>query len=78
MYTIGQVAKFLNVSRDTLKFYEEKELVKPKQNIENGYIIWRIKFILILIHYVIVRNREMSKWPLFLFVLKILAAMKLL
>ncbi|TQR15514.1 MerR family transcriptional regulator [Psychrobacillus vulpis] len=37
MYTIGQVAKFLGVSRDTLKFYEEKELVKPKQNIENGY-----------------------------------------
>ncbi|MED0875600.1 MerR family transcriptional regulator [Bacillus mobilis] len=37
MYTIGQVAKFLDVSRDTLKFYEEKDLVKPKQNIENGY-----------------------------------------
>ncbi|OZI13384.1 MerR family transcriptional regulator [Bacillaceae bacterium SAS-127] len=37
MYTIGQVAKFLGVSRDTLKFYEEKELVKPRQNIENGY-----------------------------------------
>ena len=37
MYTIGQVAKFLSVSRDTLKFYEEKGLVKPKQNIENRY-----------------------------------------
>lgn len=37
MYTIGQVAKFLGVTRDTLKFYEEKELVKPKQNTENGY-----------------------------------------
>ncbi|WP_442602817.1 MerR family transcriptional regulator [Paenibacillus sp. KN14-4R] len=37
MYTIGQVAKFLGVSRDTLKFYEEKELVKPQQNTENGY-----------------------------------------
>ena len=37
MYTIGQVANFLGVSRDTLKFYEEKELVKPKQNMENGY-----------------------------------------
>ena len=37
MYTIGQVANFLGVSRDTLKFYEEKDLVKPKQNIENGY-----------------------------------------
>ncbi|EOP68771.1 hypothetical protein IIQ_02024 [Bacillus cereus VD118] len=37
MYTIGQVAKFLSVSRDTLKFYEEKDLVKPKQNVENRY-----------------------------------------
>jgi len=37
MYTIGQVAKFLGVSRDTLKFYEEKGLVKPQQNSENGY-----------------------------------------
>ncbi|WP_066506898.1 MerR family transcriptional regulator [Abyssisolibacter fermentans] len=37
MYTIGQVAKFLGVSRDTLKFYEEKELLKPKHDDENGY-----------------------------------------
>ncbi|MDQ0232674.1 DNA-binding transcriptional MerR regulator [Metabacillus malikii] len=25
MFTIGQVAKFLGVSRDTLKFYEKKQ-----------------------------------------------------
>jgi len=37
VYTIGQVAKFLGVSRDTLKFYEEKGLVNPKQDDENGY-----------------------------------------
>jgi DNA-binding transcriptional MerR regulator len=37
MYTIGQVAKFLGVSRDTLKFYEEKKIVKPIQDAENGY-----------------------------------------
>ena len=37
MYTIGQVAKFLGVTRDTLKFYEEKGLVSPRQNAENGY-----------------------------------------
>ncbi|OAK75531.1 MerR family transcriptional regulator [Lederbergia galactosidilytica] len=37
MYTIGQVAKFLGVSRDTLKFYEEKGLVKPRQDHGNGY-----------------------------------------
>lgn len=37
MYTIGQVAKFLGMSRDTLKFYEEKGLVRPVQDQENGY-----------------------------------------
>ncbi len=37
MYTVGQVTKFLGVSRDTLKFYEEKELVKPRQDDENGH-----------------------------------------
>lgn len=37
MYTVGQVANFLGMSRDTLKFYEEKGLVKPMQDPENGY-----------------------------------------
>lgn len=37
MYTVGQVAKFLGISRDTLKFYEEKNLINPKQDEENGY-----------------------------------------
>ncbi|MCK5129446.1 MAG: MerR family transcriptional regulator [Clostridiales bacterium] len=40
MYTIGQVAKFLNISRDTLKFYEEKGLVTPEKNDKNGYRIY--------------------------------------
>lgn len=37
MYTVGQVANFLGVSRDTLKYYEEKELVKPRYDDVNGY-----------------------------------------
>jgi DNA-binding transcriptional MerR regulator len=37
MYSVGQVSKFLGVSRDTLKFYEDKGLVNPKKNAENGY-----------------------------------------
>ncbi|MGG7178380.1 MerR family transcriptional regulator [Clostridium paraputrificum] len=37
MYTVGQVAKILGISRDTLKFYEEKNLINPKQDEENGY-----------------------------------------
>lgn len=32
MYTVGQVAKFLGVSRDTLKFYEDKNLISPRQD----------------------------------------------
>ncbi|MDU7967155.1 MAG: MerR family transcriptional regulator [Paeniclostridium sordellii] len=28
MYSLGQVVKFLGVSRDTLKFYEDKGLAK--------------------------------------------------
>ena len=40
MYTIGQVSKFLGISRDTLKFYEDKGLVNPKKNDENGYRIY--------------------------------------
>lgn len=37
MYSVGQVSKLLGVSRDTLKFYEDKGLVNPKKNAENGY-----------------------------------------
>lgn len=36
MYTVGEVAKCLGISRDTLKFYEKKNLINPKQE-ENGY-----------------------------------------
>ena len=37
MYTVGQVARFLGMTRDTLKFYEEKGLVKPHVDQANGY-----------------------------------------
>lgn len=37
MYTVGQVAEFLGISRDTLKFYEKKDLVRPMKDDENGY-----------------------------------------
>lgn len=40
MYTISQVARFLGMSRDTLKFYEEKGLISPIQNEENGYRLY--------------------------------------
>ena len=36
-YTIGEVAKKLQISTRTLRFYEEKELVRPACIKENGY-----------------------------------------
>ena len=37
MYNIGEVSKYLGISRDTLKFYESKGLINPKKNSGNGY-----------------------------------------
>ena len=37
MYNIGEVSKYLGISRDTLKFYENKGLINPKKNSGNGY-----------------------------------------
>lgn len=42
MYTVEQVGKFLGISKDTLKFYEEKNLINTKQDEENGYIKYNI------------------------------------
>ena len=37
MLKIGQVAEMLNMSSDSLKFYEDKKLLFPKRNEDNGY-----------------------------------------
>ena len=36
-YSIGEVAAILEVSTRTLRFYDEKGLVKPAYTEENGY-----------------------------------------
>ena len=36
-YTTGEAAKKLQVSTGTLRFYEEKDLVRPAYTEENGY-----------------------------------------
>ena len=37
-YSIGEVAELLNVTRDTLRFYEKKKLIVPRKA-TNGYAI---------------------------------------
>ncbi|EQJ77613.1 merR regulatory family protein [Clostridioides difficile P48] len=48
MYTIGQVSKFLGISRDTLKFYEDKglEILRKMMKMDIEYIIRLISMIL--------------------------------
>lgn len=36
-YRTGELLKYLGVSRDTLRFYEEKGLLNPKKDDENNY-----------------------------------------
>ncbi|WP_379142499.1 MerR family transcriptional regulator [Paenibacillus sp. sgz500992] len=37
MYTIGQIANIMGISKDKLRYYEEKEILTPIQNNENNY-----------------------------------------
>jgi len=37
MYTIGQVTEITGISRDRLRYYEEKGILKPKYNKSNNY-----------------------------------------
>lgn len=36
-YLMGEVCKLFNTTRDTLRYYEKLELIKPKKNDKNGY-----------------------------------------
>lgn len=40
-YSIGEVAAMLEVSTRTLRFYDEKGLVKPAYTEENGYRFYK-------------------------------------
>ena len=39
-YTVGDIAKFYNVSTDTVRLYEKKELLVPQVKSQKGYRIY--------------------------------------
>jgi len=43
MYTIGQIANIMGSSRDKLRYYEEKGILKPVQNDDNSYRQYDLK-----------------------------------
>lgn len=43
MYTIGQIANIMAISKDKLRYYEEKGILSPIQNEENNYRRYDLK-----------------------------------
>lgn len=58
-YHIGEAAQLLNVSRDTLRFYEKKKLLTPKKE-ENGYRSYSEEDIRMLLDLIFWRKLECS------------------
>lgn len=40
-YSIGEVAKITGISRDRLRYYEEKNILRPAKNIETNYRMYQ-------------------------------------
>lgn len=59
-YTIGEVAKMLNLGIDALRFYEKKGLVHPQINKSNQYREYTMKNILEILDIIYYRHLEMS------------------
>ncbi|MDR2355378.1 MAG: MerR family transcriptional regulator [Clostridiales Family XIII bacterium] len=54
LYKIGEIAEILGVTRDTLRYYEKRGLVKPIKDAENDYRyydFWDVNFLLDCIWY---------------------------
>ncbi len=58
-YTIGEAAELLNVTRDALRFYEKKDLVRPDKK-ENGYRFYSENALSILMDIIFLRKIQCS------------------
>lgn len=58
-YTIGEVAELLNVTRDTLRFYEKKKLIVPRKA-DNGYRYYSGEDIQVLLDLIFLRKLQCS------------------
>lgn len=53
-YNIGTIAKLLGISSETLRYYESKNVIKPKRDPETGYRYynaWDLHMLLQAKHY---------------------------
>ncbi|HOO33278.1 MAG TPA: MerR family transcriptional regulator [Thermotogota bacterium] len=58
--TIGEMARFLNISTHQIRYYEEKGVITPEKNAENGYRQYGLKEVYTLSHILLLRNFNIS------------------
>lgn len=59
-YTIGQVAEITGISRDRLRYYEEKGILFPEQNQDNNYRNYTIADIYMILSIEYYRSMDLS------------------
>ncbi|MEF9958644.1 MAG: MerR family transcriptional regulator [Niameybacter sp.] len=59
-YLIGDVAKLLPISKDTLRYYDKLGIVSPKKSTQNNYRYYTREDLLALSYVLILRDLELS------------------
>lgn len=59
-YSISEVSKLLNITVDTLRFYEKKDMIHPKINPNNRYRMYDMYNILEILDIIFYRNLDIS------------------
>lgn len=60
MYTIGQISNILGISKDKLRYYEEKGILVPMQCYENNYRQYGLKDIITVLSIEFYRSLDMD------------------
>lgn len=60
MYTIGQMSKILGISRDKLRYYEDKGILDPNHNQDNNYRKYDYNDILIILSSELYRSLDID------------------
>lgn len=59
-YSISEISKLLNVTVDTLRFYEKKDMIHPKINPNNKYRMYDMYNVLEILDIIFYRNLDIS------------------
>lgn len=59
-FTIGEIAKSLNISTHQIRYYEEKGVINPKKDEENGYRLYGLNEVYKLAHILLLRKLNIS------------------